>query len=100
MEYGNDEAVGTRRVVEGGPDGPIGFAAGVGSIDTLAASIPGIEVTWIHCMMLPDGTESSEPFAFTVRSGSTGVMEALNAFIAALTTAYAGGLGSGLDCPK
>jgi ABC-type amino acid transport substrate-binding protein len=100
VEYVNDEAVGTRRVAEAGPDGPIGFAAGVGSIDTLAASIPGIEATWIHCMMLPDGTESSEPFAFTVRSGSTGVAAALNAFIAAPTTAYAGGPGSGLDCPK
>ena len=100
VEYVNDETVGTRRVAEGVPDGPIGFAAGLGSIDTLAASIPGIEATWIHCMMLPDGTVSSEPFAFTVRSGSTGVADALNAFIASPTTAYAGGPGSGLDCPK
>ena len=100
VEYVNDEAVGTRRVADGGPGGPIGFAAGVGSIDTLAASIPGIEATWIHCMMLSDGTVTSEPFAFTVRSGSTGVADALNTFIAAPTSAYGGGPGSGLDCPK
>lgn len=100
VEYVNDEAVGTRRVADGGPSGPIGFAAGVGSIDTLAASIPGIEATWIHCMMLPDGTETSEPFAFTVRSASTGVAGALNTFIAAPTSSYGGGPGSGLDCPK
>jgi len=100
VEYVDDEAVGTRRVADGGPDGPIGFAAGVGSIDTLAASIPGIEATWIHCMMLSDGTVTSEPFAFTVRSASTGVADALNSFIAAPTSPYGGGIGSGLDCPK
>ena len=100
VEYVNDEAVGTQQVADAGPDGPIAFAAGVGSIETLAASIPGIEATWIHCMMLPDGTVTSEPFAFTVREQSTGLTEALNAFIAAPTLAYPGGPGSGLDCPK
>jgi hypothetical protein len=66
----------------------------------LADSIPGIEATWIHCMMLPDGTVTSEPFAFTVREQSTGLAKALNAFIAAPTLSYPGGPGSGLDCPK
>ena len=100
VEYVNDEAVGTRRVAEAGPGGPIAFAAGVGSIEVLAASIPGIEATWIHCMMLPDGTVTSEPFAFTVREQSKGLTEALNAFIAAPTLPYPGGPGSGLDCPN
>ena len=100
VEYVDDEAVATRRVAEAGRGGPIAFAAGVGSIDMLAASIPGIEATWIHCMMLPDGTVTSEPFAFTVREESAGLAEALNAFISAPTLPYPGGPGSGLDCPN
>ena len=100
LEYVDDAAVGARRVAEGGPDGPIGFAAGANSIELLAETIPGIEATWVHCLMLPDGTETSESFAFTVRVASTGLADALDAFITAGTTPYPGGAGSGLDCPQ
>ena len=99
VEYVNMEQEAAQRVAKAGPDGPIAFAAGVGSIDYLAKAVPGLTTVWPHCMMLPDGTISSEPFSFPVRAASSGLAEALNAYVKAPTVPYPGGPGSGRDCP-
>jgi polar amino acid transport system substrate-binding protein len=100
IEYTNNEADAAKRVAEAGPDGPYAYGGGAGSIEALQKEIPGIQTKWIHCLMLPDGTISSEPFGFAVRAESTGVLEALNAFIEDSQNRYPGGPGSGVDCPS
>jgi hypothetical protein len=69
-------------------------------VQQLTKQIPGLELAWEHCLMLPDGTISSEPFGFAVRKASTGVIEALDAFITDSTNAYPGGSGSGRNGPN
>jgi len=99
VTYVDDEATGAKQVAAAGPNGPVAYGGGTGSIQTLVQQIPGLELAWEHCLMLPGGTISSEPFNFVVRTASAGLLSALNAFIAAPTPAYPGGLGSGRDCP-
>ena len=71
-----------------------------GSIEELIDQHPGLELAWEHCIMLGDGTVSSEPFGFVVRSDSTGLLAALNQYIADPSVPYQGGLGTGRDCPS
>jgi ABC-type amino acid transport substrate-binding protein len=97
VEYVDGQDIGAQRVVDGDA---IAFAEGVGSIETLARDFPGLQLAWEHCLMLPDGTISSEPFGFVVRTASSGLLPALNSFIADSGVAYPGGPGSGRDCPS
>lgn len=99
IEYTTDEADAAKLVAEAGPDGPYAYGGGAGSVEALAKQIPNLQTKWIHCMMLPGGEISSEPFGFAVRAESTGVLEALNAFIENPENRYPGGAGSGVDCP-
>jgi len=96
LEYVDSEESGIARVLDGSA---FAFAAGVGSIETLAQRYPGIELAWEHCIMLSDGSISSEPFGFVVRSASTGLLSSLNGYIAQPREPYQGGLGTGRDCP-
>ena len=98
ITYVTDEADGARQVVEAGPDGPIAYGGGQGSIETLTTQVPNLEIAWVHCLMEADGSISSEPFGFAVRSASTGLGEALNSFMSDPANAYPGGNGSGTDC--
>ncbi|MFM8351219.1 MAG: substrate-binding periplasmic protein, partial [Actinomycetales bacterium] len=100
VQYVNSEEEGARRVANAGAGGPIAYAGGAGSIDFLTKSIPGLALAWPHCAMLPDGTVSSEPFSFPVRSASKGLAQALNAYVMKPTVPYPGGRGTGRDCPS
>lgn len=99
VEYVRDEADGARQVAEAGADGPFAYGGGAGSIETLVEQIPNLEIAWVHCLMEADGSLSSEPFGFPVRTASTGVRDALDSFIQDPANPYPGGAGSGTDCP-
>ena len=99
LQYVDAGVDAAKQLVAGGSDAPIGFAEGVGSVETLVQQFPKLELAWQHCMMLPDGSISSEPFGFPVRAKSTGVAAALDSYIARPTAAYPGGPGTGRDCP-
>jgi hypothetical protein len=86
-----------RRVHRGGPDAPFAFGSGLGTVEYLVAKFGGMKVVWPHCLMMPDGTLAGEPFSFVVRAQSTGLIAALNAFIAHPSRPYAGGAGPA--CP-
>ncbi|MGI9126100.1 MAG: substrate-binding periplasmic protein [Mycobacterium sp.] len=96
---GDADDLGAQRIAAGGPDGPIGFAAGLGSVESILRQYPGLAAKLTHCLMLPGGVLSAEHFGFVVRAASTGLLEALNGYIAAPGLPYPGGPGSGLDCP-
>jgi len=94
---GQDDAA--KAVLGESATGPIGFAEGVGSVQQIVKENPGLTLAWQHCLMLPDGTISSEPFSFPVRAKSTGLANAMSSFIEKSSNAYPGGPGSGRDCP-
>lgn len=96
VQYADGEEAGVALVLDGSA---FAFAAGVGSIETLVQQNPGLELAWVHCTMLSDGSVSSEPFGFVVRTDSTGLLTALNDYIDNPKVPYEGGLGSGRDCP-
>lgn len=96
LEYVDGEESAVARVLDGSA---YAFAAGVGTVETLVEQNPGLELAWQHCIMLADGTISSEPFGFVVRSDSSGLLAALNTYIAEPRQPYQGGLGTGRDCP-
>lgn len=94
----SDDVANARRVAENRPDAEaFAFGSGLGTVQYLARAY-GLEVAWPHCLMLPDGQLSQEPFSFVVRTASTGLLEALNAYIAHPPQPYPGGAGP--DCPK
>jgi hypothetical protein len=45
-------------------------------------------VAWTHRRLLPNGKTGSEPFAYPVRTASTGLVQALNVYIAANKKKY------------
>jgi ABC-type nitrate/sulfonate/bicarbonate transport system substrate-binding protein len=100
VEYVSMEQKAARRVANARSGGPIAYAGGAGSISYLSKEISGLTTAWPHCAMLADGTISSEPFSFPVRTASTGLAQALNAYVKTPTVPYPGGLGSGRDCPN
>jgi ABC-type amino acid transport substrate-binding protein len=53
-----------------------------------AARYPGLAVTCVHPMMSADGSEGNEKYAYVVRKADTGLVEALNAYIAANRNTY------------
>ena len=60
------------------------YGGGWGSVQTLASQ-GGMTAVWEHCNTVEDPAgqvkQVSEPFSFVVRAKSTGVLEALNAYI-------------------
>lgn len=96
IEYANNETA--RLVARGGPPGPFAYGGGEGSIQDLVKHVRGLTLAWMHCPMLDNGQETSEPFSFVVRSASAGLIDAVNHYIAHPTAPYPGGRGSGLGC--
>jgi len=48
----------------------------------LVARYPGLAIAWAHPMMAADGSEKSETYSYVVLKADTGLIEALNAYIA------------------
>ena len=96
LEYVDSEESAAARVLD---RSAFAFAAGVGTIKTLAKKYPDIKLAWEHCIMQRGGSISSEPFGFVVRSDSKGLLTALNHYIANPANPYPGGRGSGRECP-
>lgn len=93
----SDDVANARRVAENRPGAEAyAFGSGLGSVQYLSRQF-GLEVAWPHCLMMPDGHLRQEPFSFVVRSASTGLLEALNAYIQNPAHPYPGGAGP--DCP-
>jgi ABC-type amino acid transport substrate-binding protein len=75
------------------------YGGGHGSIQYLIEKLgAGLAVAWVHCNEQEDCTETTEPFSFVVRHVSTGLLEALNAFIANPENKYPGPSDTGLKC--
>ena len=100
VRYVASEEEGAREVARGGSHAPIAYAGGAGSIAFLAGQFPDLRTTWVHCLMLPGGTRTSEPFSFVTRTASAGLADALDAFIGTSGVPYPGGPGTGRDCPR
>lgn len=64
------------------------YGGGLGSIQYQAARYRNITVAWPHRILLPNGRTGTEPFAYPVRTADTGLVAALNAFIAANRASY------------
>ena len=97
IESTTDEGAAALRVRDAPPGGePFAYAGGLGSMQYLTAELGGLVVAWPHCIMLADGSEVSEPFSFVVRAADTGLVGALDRFIAA--TPYPGSSESDPAC--
>lgn len=75
------------------------YGGGLGSIQHLVETLSpqGLAVAWVHCNQQRNCAKAtSEPFSFVVRHASTGVLDALNAFIG--RTRYPGKPGTGPTC--
>ena len=64
------------------------YGGGLGSIQYQAKRFTNIRVAWPHRILLPNGKRGTEPFSYPVRTADTGLIEALNAFIAANKASY------------
>lgn len=64
------------------------YGGGLGSVQYQARRFRNIKVVWPHRMLMPNGTLGREVFSFPVRTASTGVVQALNAYIAANKPRY------------
>ena len=97
----SDELDAARQVRDAGNGGePYAYAGGLGSVQYLASQLGGLAVAWPHCNMLADGAEVAEPFSFVVRSASSGVLDALNRYIADPVRPYGGPTESLPHCPS
>ena len=80
--YAKDEKVSAQMVLAG-----TSFAAGAEfSVNQYLASLPefsDLKLVWVHQRLLSDGQKGTEPYEFPVREASTGLVDALNAFIKA-----------------
>ena len=80
--YAKDEKVSAQLVLDGKS-----FAAGAEySINQHLASLPEfseLKLAWVHQRLLSDGQTETEPYEFPVREASSGLVDALNAFIKA-----------------
>jgi len=80
--YAKDEKVSAQMVLAG-----TSFAAGAEySINQYLASLPEfseLKLAWVHQRLLSDGQTETEPYEFPVREASSGLVDALNAFIKA-----------------
>lgn len=75
----NDEAAGAAAVTKGEA---FAYGGGLGSIQDLAKPPEAnLEAAWPHCLMDQDCKPTNEPFSFVVRTASTGLADALNAYI-------------------
>jgi len=75
------------------------YGGGLGSIQYLACQQgSGLAPVWQHCNMLSGTRQTREPFSFVVRPASTGLLAALNTYIANPAKPY-GGKPSCQTCP-
>ncbi len=88
-----------RKVRDADSGEPFTYAGGLGSVQYLESHLGGLAVAWPHCNMLADGSEADEPFSFVVRKDSSGVVDALNRFIANPANHYAGKAETDPQCP-
>jgi ABC-type amino acid transport substrate-binding protein len=58
------------------------YGGGWGSVQDLAKRLGKLTAVWEHCNTTADGEQVPEPFSFVVRAESTGVLGALNDYIA------------------
>ncbi|MCV7424548.1 transporter substrate-binding domain-containing protein [Mycobacterium yunnanensis] len=87
----SNEEDAARQVRDATPGGePFAYGGGLGSLQLLVKRLGGLSVVWPHCNMRADGSQVEEPFSFVVRGRSTGLADALNAFIAKPGTTYPG----------
>lgn len=101
VEYTNSEAVGAGEVVHSpGVNPPFAHGGGEGSVIHLADQVPGLQLAWVHCLMLRDGKQVPEPFSFVTRTASTELIEAVNSYIADPTQPYEGGPGTNIACHR
>jgi len=66
----------------------VGFDSDLTVARYLIARYPGLAVAWVHPMMWADGSESDETYSYVVRKADTGLVEALNAYIAENRATY------------
>ena len=85
VRYTNDEGNAVAQVSKGKV---FAYGGGLGSIQYQARRFRNIKVAWPHRILLPNGKRGSEPFSYPVRTADTGLIEALNAFIAANRSSY------------
>ena len=80
--YAKDEKVSAQMVLAG-----TSFAAGAEfSVNQYLASLPefsDLKLVWVHQRLLSGGQKGTEPYEFPVREASSGLVDALNAFIKA-----------------
>jgi len=85
VRYTNDEGAAVAQVSRGKV---FAYGGGLGSIQYQAKRFPNIKVAWPHRMLLANGKLGRETFSYPVRTADTGLVEALNAFIAANRPTY------------
>jgi len=82
IKYAENEKVSAQMVLA-----RTSFAAGTAySVNQYLASLPEfseLKVAWVHQRLLSDGQKGTEPYEFPVREASSGLVDALNAFIKA-----------------
>lgn len=84
-----------------GADPPFALGAGYVTVQHLARRFPGLAPAWPHCNMTAyEGRIApyAERFSFVVSSESTGLLQALDAFIDGNGPSYAAGSGPELGC--
>lgn len=77
------------------------YGGGLGSVQDQARRLGGLEVVWTHCNTVENGTQITpvdEPFSFVVRAASSGVLAALDQYIAQPTVPYEGQPAPDLHC--
>jgi hypothetical protein len=70
-------------------------------VQTLVSQNPGLVLVWPHCNMATYGSRTepyAEPFSFVVSSQDTGLLRALNDFIASNKVPYKGTAIPNLGC--
>lgn len=80
VRYTDNDENGAKAVAQGRA---FAYGSGLGSIQAVVKKHPGTKVAWTHHRLLPNGKTGSEPFSYPVRTASTGLVQALNAYIAA-----------------
>ena len=85
VRYTDNEGAAVKMVSQGKV---FAYGGGLGSIQYQARRFTNIKVAWPHRILLPSGKLGTEPFSYPVRTADTGLVEALNAFIAANRAGY------------
>lgn len=78
IQYSDSKIISGQRVSEGKV-----FASGAGLLTNqyVSSKYSNTHIQWIHHILLPSGKPGIEPFSFSTRAKSKGLVEALNEFI-------------------